>query len=45
MYATQDLRNKHEGIKVALAVLDQMANEIEADRAVSFDDLEQIVTS
>lgn len=43
MYATQDLRNEHEGIKVALAVLDHLANEIEADRAVNVDDLEQIV--
>ncbi len=43
MYATQDLRNEHEGIKMALAVLDRLANEIEADRAVSLDDLEQIV--
>ena len=43
MYATQDLRNEHEGIKVALAVLGHLANEIEADRAVGFDDLEQIV--
>lgn len=43
MYATQDLRDEHEGIKVALAVLGHLANEIEGDRAVSFDDLDQIV--
>ncbi len=43
MYATQDLRDEHEGIKVALAVLDHIAGEIEAGRAVSSDDLEQIV--
>lgn len=43
MYATQDLRDEHEGIKVALAVLDHLANEIEANRPVSLDDLAQIV--
>lgn len=43
MYATQELRDEHEGIMTALAVLDRLANEIEAGRTVSIDDLEQIV--
>lgn len=43
MYATQDLRDEHEGIKVALAVLGKLADELEAGRAVNMDDLEQIV--
>ncbi len=43
MYATQDLRDEHEGIKVALSVLEHMANEIEAGRPLNLDDLEQII--
>lgn len=43
MYATQDLRNEHEGVKVALAVLDHFSKEIEAERAVNIDDIEQLV--
>ncbi len=43
MYATQDLRDEHEGIKVALTVLERLAKEIEANRPVSLDDLGQIV--
>lgn len=43
MYATQELRDEHEGIKVALAVLDRLANDIEAGQWVHLDDLEQIV--
>jgi hemerythrin-like domain-containing protein len=43
MYATQELRDEHEGIKIALAVLDHLADEAEAGRAVSTDDIEQIV--
>ncbi|MBP6964949.1 MAG: hemerythrin domain-containing protein [Armatimonadetes bacterium] len=43
MYATQDLRDEHEGIKVALAVLDRLAGRIEADDRKVLDDVEQIV--
>lgn len=43
MYATQELRDEHEGIRIALAVLDHLADEAEAGRSVSADDIEQIV--
>lgn len=43
MYATDDLRNEHEGIEIAIQVLDTIAGELEAQHDVSIDDLEQIV--
>lgn len=43
MQATQELRNEHEGIKIALAVLNHMADEIEEGRNVDLDDVEQLV--
>ena len=43
MYATQDLRDEHEGIKVALAVLDRLANDVESGASVDIDDIEQLV--
>ncbi|MHB1001179.1 MAG: hemerythrin domain-containing protein [Armatimonadota bacterium] len=43
MYATQDLRDEHEGIKIALAVLDRLANDLEAGKTVELDDVEQLV--
>lgn len=43
VYATQELRNEHEGIKVALAVLDRMADQVEAGQSVNLDDVDQII--
>jgi len=43
MQATQELRDEHEGIKIALAVLNTMADEIEDGRDVNLDDVEQLV--
>ena len=43
MYATDDLRKEHEGIKVALAVLEHVARELDADQPVNVDDLDQIL--
>lgn len=43
MYATQDLRDEHEGIKIALAVLDRLADDIGNGRTVDLDDVEQLV--
>jgi hemerythrin-like domain-containing protein len=43
LYATDDLRSEHEGIKIALAVLEHLANEIQAGREVNLDDVEQLV--
>jgi hemerythrin-like domain-containing protein len=43
MFATQDLRNEHEGIKVALAVLDHFATQIEAGKEVNLDDVGQLL--
>jgi hemerythrin-like domain-containing protein len=42
-YATQQLRDEHEGIKVAIAVLDRLAGDLEAGRAVEVDDLDNLV--
>jgi len=43
MYATQQLRDEHEGIKVMLTVLEHLAGEMRAGRAVNITHLEQIV--
>lgn len=43
MYATQDLRDEHEGIKIALDVLDRLADELAAGHEIDLDDAEQIV--
>lgn len=43
MYATQDLRNEHNGIKVALAVLDRLAGDFEAGTKVEIGDAEELV--
>lgn len=43
MYATQDLRDEHEGIKIALAVLDRLANDLEAGKTVDTGDAEELV--
>lgn len=43
MYATQDLRNEHEGVKVALAVLDYFSNEIRTERVINLGDLELLI--
>lgn len=43
MFATQDLRDEHEGIKVALRALDLIANDIEAGKAVDLDDVDGLV--
>ncbi len=42
-YATQELRDEHEGIKVAIAVLDRLADDLEAGRTVEADDLDGLV--
>ncbi|MHB0911818.1 MAG: hemerythrin domain-containing protein [Armatimonadota bacterium] len=43
MYATQELRKEHEPIKVALAVLDRVADDLEGGRSVDPDDIEQLI--
>ncbi len=43
MNATDDLRNEHEGIKVALAVLDRLAGDLEAGRGADVDDVDAII--
>lgn len=43
MYATQQLRDEHEGIKVVLTVLEQLAGELRQGHSVRTDDLAQIV--
>jgi len=43
MYATEILRNEHEGIKIAISVLDRMADEIEAGRTVDLDDVDKLL--
>lgn len=43
MYATDDLRNEHEGIKVALGVLGRLADDAEAGQSLDIDDVDQIV--
>ena len=43
MYATDDLRDEHEGIKVALAVLERLSDDAEEDKAVDLDDIEHII--
>jgi len=42
-YATQELRDEHEGIKVAIAVLDRLAEDLESGRTVEVDDLDGLV--
>lgn len=43
MYATQQLRDEHEGILVMLTVLDHLATAIQRGEAVNTDHLEEIV--
>lgn len=43
MYATQQLRDEHEGIKVMLAVLEHLAIRMENGQQVNLDHAEQIV--
>lgn len=43
MYATQDLRNEHEGVKIALAVLGRMADDIDSGCDVNIADVEQLM--
>lgn len=43
MYATQQLREEHEGIKTVLSVLDHLASEMRMGRSASLGHLEQIV--
>ncbi|MHB1458092.1 MAG: hemerythrin domain-containing protein [Armatimonadota bacterium] len=43
MYATQDLRNEHEGIKIAIAVLDRLAFEIKSGKMEVVDDAEELI--
>lgn len=42
-YATQDLREEHQAIKVALAVMDRLADSLKTDQPVDADDLETIL--
>lgn len=43
MYATQQLRDEHEGIKVVLSVLEQLAGDLERGKPVETDDLASIL--
>ena len=43
MYATQQLRDEHEGIQMILSVLEHLAGELIAGHAVNLDHLEQIL--
>mgnify|MGYP002682374046 CR=1 FL=1 len=43
MYATQELRNEHEGIRVALAVLERMADSTERGVAPDLNDADRIL--
>ncbi len=43
MYATDDLRKEHEGIKVALAVLERLADDADENKPLDIDDIEQTV--
>ncbi|OPZ82941.1 MAG: Hemerythrin HHE cation binding domain protein [bacterium ADurb.Bin429] len=43
MYATDQLRADHEGILVMLSVLERLADDLHAGRAVNLDHLEQIL--
>lgn len=43
MYATKDLRDEHEGIKIAIAVLDRLASDIKTGNIEIIDDTEQLV--
>jgi len=43
MYATQQLRDEHEGIKTMLTVLEHLAGELRMGRSVNVGHLEQIV--
>lgn len=43
MYATQQLRNEHENIVLALKLLDHLSSNIEAEEPVNLDDLEQLI--
>jgi hemerythrin-like domain-containing protein len=43
MYATNQLRDDHEGIKTVLSVLDHIAHEIQQGRSANLAHLEQIV--
>ena len=43
MYATKDLRDEHEGIKIAIAVLDRLASDLKAGKMEVVDDAEQLI--
>ena len=43
MYATQDLRDEHEGILLMLSVLERLGTTLQMDHAVNLQDLEQIL--
>ena len=43
MYATDDLRNEHEGIKVALNVLEHLASELDTGSTIDINDAEDMV--
>jgi len=43
MYATQQLRNEHENIVLALKLLDNLSSNVEAEKPVNLDDLEQLI--
>ncbi len=43
MNATQELRDEHEGIKVALLTLGRMSSNLDSGQAVDVDDLEAVV--
>ncbi|MHB9023318.1 MAG: hemerythrin domain-containing protein [Armatimonadota bacterium] len=43
MYATQQLRDEHEGIKTVLSVLEKLADEMQQGRQVNLDHLDQII--
>lgn len=43
MYATQDLRDEHESIRIALAIIDSLANDVEAGKGVEYNDAEDLL--
>ncbi len=43
MYATDDLRNEHEGIKIALNVLEHLAGELDTGSTIDIKDAEDMV--
>jgi len=43
MYATQQLRNEHEDIVLALRLLDHLSGSVEAEKPLNLGDLEQLI--